>query len=854
MTAMSHRLDRPGFMPRLSAHHLSRPRLSTPLLASTARVKVLCAPPGSGKTALLVECLSQAPASTHICWLSLCGMPRSPEDFCAQLATALGLGEGDERALLDHLAQRQAPTWLCLDDYCRVAAPELDLMLDRLLAVDNPALTWWLGTRRRPQCNWPRLLLDDELYECDGPALAFGVEDIQQLLQQLPQPLGAQTASRILQRSAGWCAGVRIALLEGSEWVATPCKPGRPNTLLEYLEHELFGVLAPELAETWQVLAHLPRFNPALCEHLFGAGEGAQYLRTLQEQGCFIEPWQGSSEWLQVFTPLARLMRDEPWPAGRSWHRRACQWFTAEQDWQAAFEQALLAHEYEVAVSLLQHFSFESLFQQQNLVLLLRLYEQHGAELLVGSPHLVGLVTAALLFAGRFAQAQQCIEHMARFAPQPSADLQRQLLARWQAQQGWLLHLQGQLEPAREHFLEALCVLADSAWPTRLLCLSGLTQQALLKGELDVAQGLNREALCLARAQDSLLFEALLELDHGQLLEQRGAPHRAQALLDDVAELLARQPVPATPLLGRIALRRGHLALRQGRESEAAGYFQVGLEDCLLSHDKRALYGFLGQAQLAANQRDYAQAFVRLRDAERLMQQRQIPDTVYRGVLLQVSSHFWLQQGRPELALEALSRVLRHYRGPQAVQAPPATLELIPRIEYLLVLAEVYLGQAPAAMATLQERVEWARCHGMSGLETELQLALAEVAYLQGDRRVSAQALEAGLQLVQRCHLPQALLDLRLRQPELLQTLEGLESPAPGLPGPQADAGANPLSLRELEVLQLIAQGSSNLQIAEQLFISLHTVKTHARRIHSKLGVERRTQAVARAKSLGLMG
>ena len=62
-----------------------------------------------------------------------------------------------------------------------------------------------------------------------------------------------------------------------------------------------------------------------------------------------------------------------------------------------------------------------------------------------------------------------------------------------------------------------------------------------------------------------------------------------------------------------------------------------------------------------------------------------------------------------------------------------------------------------------------------------------------------------------------------------------------------------PLSQRELEVLQLIALGSSNLEIAERLFISLHTVKTHARRIHSKLGVERRTQAVAKAKMLGLM-
>jgi len=67
-----------------------------------------------------------------------------------------------------------------------------------------------------------------------------------------------------------------------------------------------------------------------------------------------------------------------------------------------------------------------------------------------------------------------------------------------------------------------------------------------------------------------------------------------------------------------------------------------------------------------------------------------------------------------------------------------------------------------------------------------------------------------------------------------------------------ADAGL--LSSRELEVLGLIAQGNSNQQIAEQLFISLHTVKTHARRIHSKLGVERRTQAVAKAKAIGIVG
>jgi LuxR family maltose regulon positive regulatory protein len=303
-------------------------------------------------------------------------------------------------------------------------------------------------------------------------------------------------------------------------------------------------------------------------------------------------------------------------------------------------------------------------------------------------------------------------------------------------------------------------------------------------------------------------------------------------------------------LLGRIALRRGRLALRQGHEVQAAEFFQSGLEACLRSQDKLALYGFLGQALLAANQGDYAQAFVRLRDAERLMQQRHIPDTVYRGVLLQISSHFWLQQGRPELAHEALSRVLRHYRGPQARQAPPATLELIPRIEYLLVLAEVYLHRAQAPVATLQVLLEQAKLGGMLGLETELQLALAEVAYLLGNLVLAKQALQDGFELVIRCNLPQALIELRLRQPNLFSALGFAIS---GVEALGAGVSDNPLSQRELEVLKLIALGSSNQQIAEQLFISLHTVKTHARRIHGKLGVERRTQAVAKAKTLGLM-
>ncbi|MHC8304290.1 helix-turn-helix transcriptional regulator [Pseudomonas sp. PB3P13] len=843
MTAMTPRPELPGFLPRLSPHHLSRRRLIEPLLTSTARVKLLCAPAGSGKSALLTECLLQAPAHHRVCWLPMMGAPMDPREFQQRLAHALGLEACDEVALVDCLSRMQTPTWLFLDDLCRVPNPELDRLLDRLLAIASPALTWWLSSRRRPCCNWPRLLLDDELYECEGRALALTMAEIEQMTCRSEPSPGMPRSKKLFERTGGWCAGVRIALLEGCH---KACDQGRSATLLDYLQHELLNPLPAELVEVWQVLAQLPRFNASLCEHLFGTGEGAQWLHTLQDMGCFIEPWEDSADWLRIFVPVALAMRDEQLPAGRSWHRRACQWFSSREDWQGAFEQALLAQEFEAAVSLLQHFSFEHLFTRQNVTSLLRLHERLGDQLTLGTPQRVGLITAALLFAGRFDQAAACIEQMARFAPQPSEILQRQLLARWQAQQGWLLHLQGRMQPARQHFIEALQELAGDAWSARLLCLSGLTQQALLNGELDAAQTINREALCLARAHGSMLFEGLLELDHAQLLEQRGAPRRAERLLADVDERLCREADRPRPLIGRVALRRGRLALCQGRDELARVFFQSGLEDCLPSEDKRSLYGFLGLAQLAANQCDYAQAFDRLREAERLMQQRQIPDTVYRGALLQLSSHIWLQQGRPELALEALTRVLRHYRGPHARQAPPATLDLIARIEYQLVLAQTALHQAQKPLERLHQLLDHAQRQGMLALETELHLAICEVADRTGEPALARSALEAGLELARRCDTQQALRELQLRTPGLLSRLQG-EAQA-SMPN-----DATVLSIRELEVLSLIALGNSNQQIAEQLFISLHTVKTHVRRIYSKLGVQRRTQAVARSKAMGLV-
>ena len=68
-----------------------------------------------------------------------------------------------------------------------------------------------------------------------------------------------------------------MALLQKCDWSRNDTLPARPDTLHDYLEHELFAHLTPELAEAWRVLAHLPRFNARLCDHLFGAGEDRKF-------------------------------------------------------------------------------------------------------------------------------------------------------------------------------------------------------------------------------------------------------------------------------------------------------------------------------------------------------------------------------------------------------------------------------------------------------------------------------------------------------------------------------------------------------------------------------------------------
>jgi LuxR family maltose regulon positive regulatory protein len=193
-------------------------------------------------------------------------------------------------------------------------------------------------------------------------------------------------------------------------------------------------------------------------------------------------------------------------------------------------------------------------------------------------------------------------------------------------------------------------------------------------------------------------------------------------------------------------------------------------------------------------------------------------------------------------------------------------------MEYLP-LAKLYLaqGQLDDALALLEPLLQRVEEAGWMWFGIEC-LTLQAVAYQQrGEINRALAALERALTLAGPEGFVRVFLDAGPAMGELLHraaargataeyartlldALLGAEEPGPPpeATGPPSSL-VEPLSQRELEVLQLIAAGLSNREIAEELVVAVSTVKTHIRNVYGKLGVSSRTQALVRARALRLI-
>lgn len=826
--------------PRLPRPHIPRPRLSRPILQAHARVLLFCAPAGTGKTVLLLECLQQLPTEATVHWVPQLASLSDPEVLMMQLGNALGAVVESFSSLARLLSSQEVAIHLVLDDYCRKRVAGVDALLVQLIEASSPAITWWVSCRRPLSEVFNRLSVQGDVFQVGGWSdMALTAIESQALMGCAAVDLSRKQQMAITQYTEGWCIAVRAFL--NSDRVDPHQR--WPSYLRRYLESELLVQFCDEERDFWLLLAQLGRFCAALVAYVTESRESdcALRLQRFVDLGAYVEPVGESGSWYCIHEPLRQLVSCwEDVPA--SIHQRASEWYAGQGHWQLAVEHALHAGRAEEALSMVQRVSDQQSMSGENITVLRLLQEMAPSEVLLSSPRIVALLAGAQIFTGQLREAAITMEHFAKFMPQPSSELDAAIATQWQVFCGWSYHLEGRRDQALPLLEQGLQQAGEAFWELGLTCYSALTQQALLTANLEHAQRLNRAALRQARERRSVVLEAYLELDHAQLLEHRGALPEAERVLQQACLLLNEDDIEQSPVLGRIHLRLGQLLLRQGKLSAAHRYFTYGLQEALRWGDHRAFYGYCGLAFIALGANNDAAALDYLQDAERCMQRNHIPDDVYRPFLSFATSVVRLYQGRFQLAQEALGDLLREYAGKPSLTPPPASFEMLPRCQLYQSIAWMLQEQYQTAISQLRNVLGYALQHGLITLSVESQALLKLAEYGATSHLPNLSQIEA---LFAPCH------DLGL-----FGITDEMSRLFPGLLVRYTESGIDSqeelLSAREVEVLKLVASGLASKQIADQLFISLHTVKAHLQRIYKKLGVVRRTQAIAKAKLLGI--
>lgn len=791
------------------AIHLPRERLSSQIVAAP-RLCLLAAPAGFGKTALLRESLAQMPAETGHAWIALHGRCLDVEAFSGLLAERLGLVPGmTPEALRMRLCQSSTPLCLILDDY-PAGASELDDWLLRLLQDCGPRIRLWISARQRPRWQLARLALEGGVVELDAACLAFVRNEFDRLVALAAAGRHDDTfAEELWEATQGWPAMVGLGLRNQGE-------RGQSLALLqrEYARETVLARLSAAQRTMLHGAAHLPRLSSALCTELWPELEASRdFAGQLLPLGL-LQPLDAEARWWQLQPLLAKALEDELPPREATRLRlQGCRLLREAGFVGEAVELALKEGQVETAACYMERVPLAWLYAGRNLDSWLRWRERLSCGLLESTPFLIYLNAQALLISWRLEEAEACIGRLAWQLPQPSAGRQRRMLANWQALQGSLLGLRGDSERAREHSLSALRDLDARDWQSLHLCYSTLARIAMSEGQVAQSAELLDQAVRLARRQGCLASEVLIDADHIRLLIMTGEWSLAADLLRHDFELLEDQGMEHPLLAGRLHLLQAELGLLRGDLEDAEAKFRRGYQYARGCSDPFLLHAGIGLSETASRGDEVERATAHLREVRRHLQCMRAEALCYEPVLALQELRLGVRRQRWAEILEPARRLVERLSEP-GVLPPLNTPSLRYRAQQVLALTLEGTGRREAALAASRAWREACERRGLIGLTRS-----------RGDTLVfcSQEGGEEGAWLPS---VSEDLSDVTLTRV---------------------------LTRREMGVLQLMAEGLTNQEISGRLFISLNTVKAHTIHINHKLGVKRRTQAVRRARELGLL-
>ncbi len=793
-------------------------------------------------------------------------------------------------ALLNEIASLPQSLVLIFDDYHVIENQSIDkavtFLLDHLPATMHLVIT----TRIDPPLPLARLRGRGQLTEMRVADLRFTNEEATTFLNQMMHlELSAENIAALGSRTEGWITGLQLAALSLQERDAAHVTrfiqsfTGIHHHILDYLVEEVLQQQPPRLQSFLLQTSILTRLTGSLCEAVCdfendspNHSDGHTLLNQLAKSNLFIVPLDDERRWYRYHHLFADLLRyrlqREQASTIPELHRRASKWHEEHGFIDRAIRHAIAADDLEQAARMVDEHS-DPANERGEVSTVRRWFELLPDEMIRSDPSLSVACAWTLFLNGQISAVEDRLQDaetlLAKQTTPVNFEQVAELFGKINALRAILFGAQG--KPMRgielaQQLLEHIPEDNLSARGITLLTLGGLFRDV---GDITQASRSFAEAVTILLASENILaavmaVEQLVRLlvMQGQLVQAvevckemlnlsagSNAQGKQQALISDMSRAILSKV-----LYERNELADAELYVRQGiKQAKRGGFFQsLVFGQILLARILQARGDADGankmlQAAIKSNQMNSSQR--------------------YHTELTACQVQLWLAQND----LDTASRWAQESNLSAEVEFNPQN-----EFEHIS-LARVLIaqGRAESDGKTLAKALELtnrltlsAESAGRMGHLIELLILQALALDAQGNLDQALSCLERALVLAEPqgfvrifldngnpiIHLLKEAARRNIAADYAIKLLNLIDTDnQPDVPNHSPSSLlVDPLSDRELEVLHLIAQDLSYQEIAEQIMVSLNTVRTHVKNIYSKLMVHKRSEAVAKARELNL--
>ncbi|MDA0164365.1 LuxR C-terminal-related transcriptional regulator [Solirubrobacter ginsenosidimutans] len=836
--------------------------------AVSRRVTIISAPPGSGKTSLLRAWAERATTVRHVTFVSVDRDQQDAQQFWCTVLDALAPEthhaplDADQlvELIVSELAGHVDPV-LLIDDLHELRSADALRQLEQVLAVLPSSARVVLSSRRDPAIRLHQLRLADEIAEIRAADLQFTERETRELLASAEVSLSDGGASALHQRTEGWAAGLRLAVIslnghaDPERFVAE--FSGTDRAIGEYLMAEMLERQPSEVQRMLLRTSLVERLNGELADLLTGRAGSEQLLLELEDANAFVLSLDAERTWFRYHQLLADFLRLELRRTAAdevpALHRRAARWFADRGEVVEAVRQTLAAGDWPDAARLVADHSFRWVLDGQAGTIreVLQAFPE-GAS--VDHPDLALAHAAAELNQGRLEEAAAQLALAESHVQSAPPARRRRLSVAIASLRLAIARRSGQFSEVVEQVNLLDASMADE--PSESMAMgSELRGVALLNlgivetwsGRLADAQRHLSEGAALAQTIGRPYLEVACRAHQGfpskvvSVAAARERGRQAVALAERYG--LDDRPILA-PALGSV----GGMAIWMGEFDEGERWLQRAWTVASTSIDPAAavlLHVATGMLHAGrGHHRSALEAFTAAAQAQSLL-------TGVHALAPRITG--WLASMHARLgSLDEARATLAGF------SADAARMGVLPNARAVILLEE---GDPAAAVEVLRDSRSSAIVSPFTHVEAHL---LAGTGYLRlGERDAAVAAAEEALSVAEsdRLIFPFALTDAA----ELLHALPGHRTAHGALladvldvlrggPSPRPDQEPfDELSPSELRVLRYLPTNLTRPDIARELYVSINTVNTHIRNIYSKLGARDRSSAVVRARELRLL-